>query len=232
MKHDFIDNGLTAFIADLDRKLVPYGEILGQKFPVAIKNTGDESFLTNQYKDNPKQFYNKIPRMSMQSGGFEVLTDQLTKPRNFGRLMDQNSMTGIKAAKRTNLRRIPLQTVFAAEAVFENMMQYFKFIEIVLSTSFRINRYSFYHAGYIQIGEYTYTNSYNGEPNLGLGHDTEKREIKMPMTFELNLQMPAYDYYNSESMLDASNTMQELIHRTDTTTDPVEEIHVPQRNVD
>src|SRR5690606_13378187 len=160
-------------------------------------------------KDEEKQFYNRIPRLVLQTGGFSVQPDQLTAPRTWAKFVDKGS-DGIKTGKATYMRRIPLQTTMTGKLYFENIKQVFVFVEIMLSTSYRLNTYSFFHADKIHAGQYSYANDYEGRANLELAHDHTARRSEMDLVFDLGLQFPAYDYYNASHMMDATNVIKEI----------------------
>lgn len=232
MQHDFFQNALTSFIYDLNSRLKHFSNSINDsKFPIMIMNTGDEVYLANMQEDSKDKvrLYDRIPRMILSIGGADIKTDQLSNPNNFGKLSDNS--TGFNNTKVATVRRIPISFVVNSKVYFSNMLQYLSFIEVFLSTTFRVSSFNFKHSGAVHYGSYTSSNSFDGNPNFGLRHDSEKRRIELDITFELELQFPAYDYYgarNGDDMLDATDVIKSFVHRTETQNDPKQIVHIPQ----
>ena len=79
-------------------------------------------------------------------------------------------------------------------------------------TTFKTNTFNFDYVGKVQGASYSFADTMDGIPNLSMSHDSEKRGRILDLNFILDLQYPAYDYYNSKTMMDASNTIKVFKH--------------------
>jgi hypothetical protein len=72
-KHDFFKQAGTALVSYLDKLLnVPLTSAIPNmtKFPIMIKNTGDETFITNMHESaNAETLYGLVPRLTLDVGG-------------------------------------------------------------------------------------------------------------------------------------------------------------------
>ena len=81
---------------------------------------------------------------------------------------------------------------------------------------FRVNNFNFEYLGKMHTGSYSFSDSLDGVPNLSLDQNNERRGREMDLNFILNLQYPAFDYYDSKTMLDATNKIKIFKHFADT----------------
>lgn len=214
MIHDFFESALKGMLSNLTERMQPYSEYLNRTFPILVMNTGDEVFLQNIKPDDAnKTLYNSIPRMVCDIGGINVLSDQLSSMTNYGRFTIQDDITGIKSEKVANFRRIPLNITVNAQVYFSNIFQYLQFVEILLMMTYDNCVFTYYYQDKFLQGNFNYQDQYNTEPNMSLSFDSDKRHRIMNLTFEVELQFPSFDYYNTRSMLDATKAIQTVIYR-------------------
>lgn len=178
-----------------------------------IMNTGDEVFLQNITPDSGAKIYNRIPRMTFDLEGMSIPNDQLSSIHNLGHFTDYNPAIDAKSEKVSNYRRIPIQFGLSCQIVFNNIFELFGFVEILLMTTYKNNVFSFYYLDKFCQGSYSYQDNINDEVNKALGFDADKRTRTLPLSFTVELQFPAFDYYNSMSLFDATNAIQTCIYR-------------------
>lgn len=179
-------------------------------------NTGDEVFIHNSNPDTGPKLYNRVPRMVLDPEGLTILIDQLTSPHNLGRFVEKDNVVGSKSSKVANVRRVPIEFPMQAQVYFSNIFEFFSFVEILLCTTYRDNIFDFYYNDIRFIGSYNYQDSFDPQSNQTLGFDSEKRQRILPLNFNVDLQFPAFDYYNSRSIIDGANAIQQVIHRMHT----------------
>jgi hypothetical protein len=242
-KHDFFKQAGTALVSYLDKLLnVPLTSAIPNmtKFPIMIKNTGDETFITNMHESaNAETLYGLVPRLTLDVGGISIQSGQLTNPHQMGLLLAKNAETDINEAYSTNVRRIPVEWVFNSEAVFSNILEYLAFVEVYLTVSHHNHLFVFYHAGTEYSGTFFLQEDMNSDTNLQLQFDSDKRLRKLPLAFSVQLQFPAFDIYtrdgvnnNFAQIFKKNQTMQTLTHNmhvNDSSEDGiVSTINVPQ----
>lgn len=218
IEHNFLELASKAFIDYLDQMMKPYESIIGQELPIAINNTGDEVFLTNKFggsMDRP-QLYTSTPRLVLDVKGITIQSDQLTSFGHLGKLVVQNE-DGFKTAKRIPLRRIPLNFTYDCEMIFNNIFEYLTFIEVFLTISHHNHVFEFYYQGASYSATFFLPEDFDSSTNLELSYTTDRRHRRLPLTFVLQLQYPAYDIYRIGNHLgdggfNASDRMNKLIH--------------------
>lgn len=220
MKHDFLVQTGTALIDALSKKMEPFSAAINAKFPIYINNTGDEVFLTNMYKDDPKKLYSRIPSMKLECSGINIESDQLTNNGVLGSFTDD--VAGYKKEKKANVRRMPIVLQYNAEIQCNNILEYFTLCEIIMMQLYKNQHFSFYWAGTKHDGRYIIPDSLDSQANLSLGFDTDRRRRILNFPIEVYVQYPAFDYYNDTSeVFPADGSMQYIIHNTE-----VDDIHV------
>lgn len=224
-KKEFFKNAIIGFLNDIKIVISDFNDVKNFETPVYIKSTGDEVFdnlLTDKINVTDKQITNKVPRMVFDIGGFTVLTDQMSNPNVHGNFIITNS--GFSNNYVANVKRIPLELGLTCEVVFDNILDFFTFTEVILTNSYKTRTYRFLYNGYEYEGNYSFDDSLNSDVSLVHSHDSERRQRKLPLTFILNLQYPAFD--NASKMI-SSNTMKKLTHNTDID-DYTETVEIPQ----
>lgn len=199
MKFNFFETSIKAFLFGIDQRLVAYQEYTKQRFPLYIMNTGDEVYLSNLFKDEKNQPYQKVPRMIFNIGGFSVNDDEISNPYNVAKFVDLDKESGYKTHKRSGMRRIPVVLSIESMVTFSNIFQYFTFLEIFLMTTYRTNIFKYYYLDKLLTGSFSYSASFDGDQNLNLAFDNEKRQITLPIPFEISLQFPSLDYFGDNT---------------------------------
>lgn len=232
MKHDFLEMSIKAMIDDLTKKLEPFSSEIETKFPIMIMNSGDEVYLSNINDKSSTNLHDRVPRMVLDVNGFTVNVDQLTNPYIMSKFNDDNA--GFVSPKRSMVKRIPIEFPITAQVYFSNVFEFFKFTEILLMVTYRNNVFDYYYAGKYLKASYNYQDDFTPDVNKTLAYDNDRRQRVLPLNFSLELQFPAYDYYNSNSILDESTKIQTGLHRTHTEddfdADTAEKVYVPQVN--
>jgi hypothetical protein len=220
MKHIFFKTAGEAFINYLDSIFKYYSDAIGQQFPIYINNTGDEPFLSNlQNSGKNDSRYQFVPRMILDVQGFSLQTSQLTSPRVLGKFVNQ-SCEDFDVAKRTKVRRLPIDWTFAVEVRFSNILEFLQFTEIFYTVSYNNHYFTFYYAGTQYSASFFLQEDIESNANLQLQFDTDKRHRVLPLTFVLHLQYPAFDLYDvgnpdgtrDPEEFDENEKMMTLIH--------------------
>lgn len=219
LKHTFFHTGLAAFISHFSGNIQPYRELLNAPVPVSIVNTGDEVFLSTMLFKTPEQkaaLYSHNPRVSFSLGGIGKNTDELTSPYILGKFVEAKD-TGFDAAKRAEVRRIPVLINMNYEIVFSNIDQYLKLVDVILTVIEQEQVFEFEYAGTIHRGSYSISSEqYDSTANLALSHDSEKRRRILENSIDLKLQFPAYNVYSTNGsqpeVFDENQKMNALIH--------------------
>lgn len=223
--HSYFPAAAQSFIDYLDTIFKPFEDELGQKFPIFIPNTGDEAFLTNKYsidKDRKKTetLYRLKPNMMLDVKGFTIDSSQLTNRNVLGAITGTNE-DGFSEKFVAPVRRIPLSWVFNCEVKFNNIVEFFHFIEVFLTTSHHNHYFTFYYAGTEYNCTFFLQEDLESQANMLLQFDTDKRTRILPLTFVLSVQFPAFDIYprglHGDAVIPAGQTMTKLIHNLDVT---------------
>lgn len=236
LPHNFFTIAGKAFIHYLDKMFTPFKDQLGKDvFPIMIKNTGDEAFLTNMNTDD---LYSSVPRLTLDVMSIGLVNDQLTNHFMHGKA-SMNNDAGFPTSKMMPVRRVPINWQFNSEVVFNNVLEYLSFVDVLLTVSHHNHYFEFYYLGNVYTGTFQLPEDFDSEANSSLGFDSEKRRRILPLMFTLQLQFPAYDFYNINQYMDpeilsASNSMHQIIHKIhidDTSEDGVLTItEIPQNN--
>lgn len=200
MVHNFFENALRAMMYDISLRSSPLNSVYKQTFPVAIMNTGDEVYMSNMFVDDPKQIYQRVPRMTFDIGGLTVNADQLTNPHTLGEFKD--TVHSFKKARAANVRRMPIEFEMSAQVYFSNIFEFLQFTEVVLMNTYKNNIFPFYYLDKRHVGSYSYQDNLTGETNSTLGYDTDRRGRILSLAFTVELQYPAYDYYGVPENID------------------------------
>lgn len=219
LNHTFFHVGLAAFISHFSGNMQPYRALLNAPVPVSIINTGDEVFLSTMLfktEEQKAQLYSHNPRVSFSLGGIGKNTDELTSPHTFGKFVE-NSSTGFDAAKRAQVRRVPILVNMNYEIVFSNIDQYLKLVDVILTVIEQEQVFEFEYAGTIHRGSYSISSEqYDSQANLALSHDSEKRRRLLENSIDLKFQFPAYNVYSTNGerpeVFDENQRMEALIH--------------------
>jgi hypothetical protein len=213
LPHNYFTIAGKAFIEYLDRMFLPFKQSIGGTFPIMIKNTGDEAFVSNM---NGKELYASTPRLSMEVRGITLQNDQLTNHHLHGKASLPNEL-GFNESKIIPVRRVPINWMFNTEVYFNTILEYLEFVDILLTVSHHNHHFTFYYLGNEYSGTFFLPEDFDSESNSQLGFDSEKRRRILPLMFMLQLQFPSYDFYKisqhmDPEILDESTKMQKIIH--------------------
>lgn len=202
-EHTFFRTSIIGFIDALDRLFEPYAKQHlknNQKFPIFINSVGDEVYMSNLTSIGEKQveLYDYNPRMSLSFGGISIEQDQLTAFAVVGRTQVKNA-SNQKIDVLTHLRRMPIKLLLKAEIVFHKLSEMLEFIEYYLHATSHLGMgFEFMHAGCVHQATFGYAWEMDPSINFGLEFSSEKREVRVPITFEVNVQFPAHNFYESK----------------------------------
>lgn len=195
--HDFLESSITGMIWYIKELMKPFKNTLNNKvFPVSIMNTGDEKFLFDMIDE--KAIYSHSPRWTFNILGVNTKNSDRTNPRENGSFVAKttNSLGQSKTENFTaKLSRRPIEVGFQSEVVFNNIFEYFRFVEIYLILSTNPHIFKFYHSNKLHYGQFTFPELDDTSANVTFGMESEKRNRKLPVNFTLNLQFPAYNIY-------------------------------------
>lgn len=221
LKHHFFIIAGKAWISYLDKIFNPFASYISAPFPISIRNTGDELFLTNMHESattTSTELYNRIPRMDIDVKGISLLGDQLTNPINMGHMNIIDSQN-YNTTRVHEVRRLPVEWTFSTSIKFNDIVEYLVFVDILLTVSFHDHSFSFWYLGQKYEASFYMPTDFESEANLQLGWDTEKRHRVLDIVFAIQLQFPAYNFYNVGQPNDntwqgfgKTETMNQLIH--------------------
>lgn len=201
-KHDFLRSSMTGFIATLDNLFENYQKhINNDKFPIFIVNTGDEVYLSNMSNmgSSGKEHYDYVPRMAMSFSSISIQSDQYTAPGVIGRINVKNKSNSLTVSGLTHLRRIPITIQLGTEVVFSKIHEVLSFVEYYVSAvSHTSLAFEFIHNGIVHQAAFEQLTDFDKDTNFSLGFAGDKREHRLPLSFVLNVQMPAYNLYKAK----------------------------------
>lgn len=197
---NFIERGFESFILSLQTKFRKYRE----DFPVYIFNTGDEVYMFNwKDSDGPgKTFkvgdiYQSKPRLEIKIDDLQINSDQLTMPFVEGVFtipIDKRDTTFYGQVK-----RIPITYNVTATLVCDSLLHSFKYTELLLTMMYRSNTFEFWHAKRRHQGVYTIQDSLPTEKTIEMAFSADSRDWKLGLTISVNMQFPAFDFFNSSN---------------------------------
>jgi len=211
LPHNFFEEGLEAFIQSFRKRI----EFFSKDFPVYIINTGDEVYLNNwRTAAKTKDIYEQTPRIVLDILDLQVNTDQLSSPHERGSFV--MNVAGRSKKYSARFRRIPVTVSVSAKLTCDNILEQFKYLDLIFSLFFKVNTFSFLHMGNRQEGYFEFdASSATTERNVTLGQDTERRHRVINFTLQVGLQYQSFDYYDSESLMSADNVINTFIHNTE-----------------
>lgn len=192
-EHDFFMNSITALNRYLIALFKPFQKKLKQTFPIGIINTGDEKFLMDMV--GAKNIYDNSPRWSLDIAGINTKPEENTSFHELGFFIAKDLETGKSKEYGTNIQRKTTEVTFNTEVVFNNILEYFSFVEIYLCLTSIRHCFSFYHAGKRHLGIFELPDIQDDEKNSTFGFAAERRGHKLQLSFILQLQFPAYNIY-------------------------------------
>lgn len=220
LPHDYFVIAAKAWLSYMDAIYQPFSQSIDASFPIQIKNTGDEVFLSTLWegsKKKSKDLYSAVPRMDVSVAGISMALDQMSNPFNMGHLSTKGK-TEFTESRVHYVRRLPVSWIFNAEVKFNNVIEYLKFVDILLTVSFKVHTFHFWYLGQRYDCVFEIPVDYDSDKNISLGLDAEKRHYTLPLNFDLQLQFPAYDIYDvgitdTHEGFGKTETMTKLIHK-------------------
>lgn len=201
-KHDFLKTSLRATIATFDNMFSEFSNRYTEdkKFPIYILNTGDEVFLSN-LTDTSKEgntYYEKIPRMVISLGDFNVDVTQLTSPTTINVMAKKD---GINQMGKTIATRVPLNIVLKSKIQFSKIDEYLEFLEYFLCIMYSYSIYFNYsHGTVVYTGFIKPIYDYDLNTNFNMGFDSDSRNKTLSINWSLDVQMPALNIYNVKGL--------------------------------
>lgn len=205
LQFTFFQSAITAFIEDLRRCIRTYLP----DFPVYIFNTGDEVMTLEWQETKNVEIYQQIPRMVIDVDALSVVSDQLTSPYQRGEftIHEDGKDTGYSAY----VRRIPISFPMICTVTVSNIIEQLKWQEVILLLLYRNNIFHFQHYKKDNRGVYRLPDDQSVERNIELGFDDSRRNRTIKFTVNIDLQYPAFDYFNSSSLFNIENV---ILHPT------------------
>lgn len=187
---DFFKVAITAFMEDLRRNV----RLFQNDLPVYIFNTGDQ-LLTDEWVYSQGQ---EVPRMVVDVDNMSILPDQLTNPYQRGEfiLTDNRQDIGYSAY----VRRIPLNYTLPVKLTVSNIIEALKWQEVLLLLLYRNNVFHFQYYKKDNRGVYRFPEDTTQERNVEFGFDDTRRYRTIQFNIEIELQYPAFDWFNSSSL--------------------------------
>lgn len=197
-EHDFFKNAISGMIWYIRELMKPYSNTLSSdnKFYIGIMNTGDEKFMFDMVDE--KAIYQHVPRWTFNILGINTVNGERTNPYENGTFTAKTkNAIGIEKTENFSapLARRPVDIGVASSAVFSNIFEYFRFVEIYLTISIRPHVFKFYHANKLHYGSFTFEELADTDTNVTFGMEAEKRNRKLPINFTLRANFPAYHIY-------------------------------------
>lgn len=202
-KHEFFRLAISAFLKSLSETVSLYKNI-----PVYIINTGDEAYMVDWQKES--KFYEVTPRIVVDIDAAQILVDQLSSPHEMGYFVE--SEMGREREFAAEVRRVPIQFAAPSKCVTDNLLESLEVLEALMFMFFKPNSFKFEHKGKTHMGEFVIDASVPNERNMTMGQDSQRRARELGFSFNLYLQLPCFDIYNSVSLKKSSNVMKTIIH--------------------
>lgn len=192
-KHDFYENALTATVKYLVMLFQPFANQVKQPVVVGFINLGDEKFTSDMII--AKKDYDFTPRCTLDLGGFSEQRGDLSNKNTYGNFEAINLDTNKIEHYSAKMQRKPIDVVINAELVFSNVFEYMTFLELYLMLTDEYHSFIFYHAGKKHEAILELPEFQDSETNTTFGLNSETRQRKMVLTFNLKTQFPAYRIY-------------------------------------
>ena len=197
----FFQSAITAFMEDLRRNF----RMFINDLPMYIFNTGDE-LMTNDWKPTERDItYQEIPRFECDIESISISSDQLSSPFERGEFIihEDDEDRGFSA----NLRRIPITYPIVCTITVSNIMEQLKWQEVFLLLLYKNNIYHFQHYKKDNRAVYRLPDDMQNERNIELGFDATRKNRTIKFTVNIDMQYPAFDYFNSSSLFATSNVI-------------------------
>lgn len=212
LPHTFFENAIKSMIGYMDIMFKPFEKnILSQgDFPIQIINTGDEAYINN-YMTNKK--YTSTPRIDISVRGFTTNTDQSTYGGVLGNLTVKNAM-GYDEKMKAPVRRHSVNINLGVRVKFNNIFEYMKFVDYMLTISYNALVFDTYYLGCVYPCTIKIPMDFDNDVNYDLEFNDQERGSTMELPIEFSVQFPAFDVYaiqRNSGALNEGDTMLKLI---------------------
>ena len=243
LKIEFFENLTKAFISDLKSRYRPFEAWLTEtygsekSFPIYIHSTGDMFYdysITDVLKvqERGEIVTTKIPRMVLDVlDGTSIELAQFSNPHVQGRFADPVNGFDTYYA---NVRRIPLIVPINGVLFLDNIFQLWAFQEISLRNCYAVKQFDFLYNGVTYSANIKFEDAF--KPETKLAHDYEggnTKNIKMPFSFSIDAQFPAFDVDKSLSRFNQNKRIMQFIwneHLIDKDMDTLTTFYSPDQN--
>lgn len=200
IRFEFFQSAISALVENMTALFRSYG----LQIPVYIFNTGDQ-IMTDEWKD---AIATEIPRLVLSLEDIAISADNLTSPYQRGDFVVTNP-SGADEQWSAQLRRIPLKLNVACILTVSNVIEMFKWQEVILLLMFKQNIVEFQYYKKLNQGAYQLPDSISYERNLEFGFDDTRRNRTISFTVEYDIQYPAFDF-SSGSLMRGNNVIREF----------------------
>lgn len=200
IRFEFFQSAISALVENMTALFRSYN----LQIPVYIFNTGDQ-IMTDEWKDATAT---EIPRLVLSLEDIAVSADNLTSPYQRGEFVVTNT-SGADEQWSAQLRRIPLKLNVSCTLTVSNVIEMFKWQEVILLLMFKQNIVEFQYYKKLNQGAYQLPDSISYEKNLEFGFDDTRRNRTISFTIEYDIQYPAFDFANG-SLMRGNNVIKEF----------------------
>ena len=226
MKLNTITNAITGLIADLESRLVPFGEIYNCKFPCYILHSGDESFVNKKYDfmKNQTQISQSIPRFVLSPQDLSVEMNEIASPSATGMYIDHMT-DDIKIQRKGPLNIVPVVVSFNSQIVFTDILQAWAFVEYAFDCLWPQATFTFLTHGKENIGVYTWGDSFSPQKKTEFQFSPERDHVTLDIPFQLQFHLVSTGYfklvggvYNNSGSDSTDVDISKVLHNTKITT--------------
>lgn len=203
-KLDFFKNAITAFLEDLRRNLRQFKPEL----PIYIFNTGDEFFTTTWQTGEKSETYQRIPRLICDVGDISIQSEQLSSNCVRGEFIE--TVDGQDVGYSAYVRRVPIQLPIECTLTVSSILDQLEFQEILLLILYKNNSFNFVYKGKNNKGVYRFPDDQTVEKNLNMAMDDQRRNRVIKFEISVGLQYPAFDYFNSNSLIESHHVIKDF----------------------
>lgn len=213
LPHTYFENSCKALISFLGDIYKPFSDnVLKQNsFPIQMVNTGDEVYINN-YMSTKK--YTSIPRMDLSVRGISLDNEQSTNGNVMGNLKVKND-AGFEENIKSPVKRHSVDINLTVKVRFNNIFEYMKFVDYMLTISYNNFSFEFYYLGYRYPCNIGFPTDFENETNYGLEFNDQDRGTVMDMNVNFTVQYPAFNVYeitrNSGEIFKGNKSMIKLV---------------------
>lgn len=216
MGNDFYISMLTSFSLDLSKKLDSFAKSLGlDKIPVIIANSGDEDYFNDHYGEG---VIKQIPRISVTPQNLTVKNENSTEVFNvrYSEIEDNKETPMV-----TDGFCIPVSFTVDCEMLFNNMMEYLRFLDVYLSNVYKSNTFVFASKGNYYNGYYAPSFDFQQTKNVELPFSNEKKGGVSQFSFDIECDFYSY---NKNNAIEAKDTIALTEHNIDSNNNKITNI--------